>query len=279
MLKNSQFSTLIVLMLENRSFDNALGYLYAPDCLPENFMPPLKLGEKEFYGLNFGNPNSRTNTAVFNDRNVSANPSYSLRATNCPGFDPGEIYQHVTRQLFGDPNPPPSSSMPTMKGFLADYIENTKNRTPVPDLDTVKQIMGSHLPKDMPVLNALARDYAVCDEWFASVPSQTNTNRAFSLTGTSCGLVNNGYLTKTKVNHYLGNDRFKTKTIFNVLHENGFDDWGVFWFEAYPPVVGGGKPYTRNLFPFLEQIPNVDKYFHKFDDPQDGFWTWRFLRV
>ena len=52
----------------------------------------------------------------------------------------------------------------------------------------------SYTPAQLPVLNQLARHYAVSDAWFSSVPSQTNPNRAFTMCGTSHGLVNNGEL-------------------------------------------------------------------------------------
>ena len=37
------------------------------------------------------------------------------------------------------------------------------------------------------MLSALAKGYAVCDQWFASVPTETLPNRAFACAGTSQG--------------------------------------------------------------------------------------------
>lgn len=39
----------------------------------------------------------------------------------------------------------------------------------------------------MPVISTLAREYAVCDQWFSSVPGPTLPNRAFAHFGTSFG--------------------------------------------------------------------------------------------
>jgi phospholipase C len=103
-------------------------------------------------------------------------------------------------------------------------------------------IMGSYTPDQLPVLNQLAAHYAVCDGWFASVPSQTNPNRAFVLTGTSHGLVNNGELEDNPIARSLeevlgmriGDDRFPEPTIFNALASAG-KDWAVFWQTSYLP--------------------------------------------
>jgi phospholipase C len=148
-----------------------------------------------------------------------------------------------------------------MKGFLKDYSTLCNG-----DAEAKKQIMRMYTPGDLPVLNGLARAYAVSDQWFASVPTQTNANRAFSICGTSLGLVDNGYLTKSKIDYKLANDRFDADTIWNVLDRNGFSDWAIFWEVPYPPSPISFKPYTRNLFPRLEQIRDIDGHFHKLDE-------------
>jgi phospholipase C len=95
------------------------------------------------------------------------------------------------------------------------------------------------------VLSQLARHYAVCDDWFASVPSQTNPNRAFLLCGTSEGMVNNGFLEDLQEDPWipviekamsmkLGDDRIEATTIFNALDSAG-KDWAVFWQTSYAP--------------------------------------------
>lgn len=242
----------VVVMLENRSLDNVLGYLYGPDDPPKRNFPPLKSGEKPFHGLLFEDADKLKNDSV--------PPAPVVRATNTPGWDPGEEYEHVNVQLFGA-NPPPTSAVPDMKGFLKDYGTLCKG-----DEDAKKQIMRMYTPADLPVINGLARAYAVSDQWFSSVPTQTNANRAFSICGTSLGLVDNGYLTKHWVDYKLANDRFDADTIWNVLERNGFSDWAIFWEVPYPPAPISFKPYTRNLFPRLENIKNIDGHFRKLDD-------------
>src|SRR5262249_49652117 len=127
-------------------------------------------------------------------------------------------------------------------------------------------------PADLPVLNRLARFYGVSDEWFSSVPTQTNANRAFSLSGTSCGLVNNGFLASGDINKETEVDWFDTRTIWNVLAESGKSSWSIVYNEhypGYPKNYHGEDPlthfYTYLIFPQLQNIPSVTEHFQTID--------------
>jgi phospholipase C len=50
--------------------------------------------------------------------------------------------------------------------------------------------MGYYPLDFLPGLHALARNFTICDRWFASLPGPTWPNRFFALTGTSNGRVN-----------------------------------------------------------------------------------------
>ena len=50
------------------------------------------------------------------------------------------------------------------------------------------EIMKCFSPAQLPVLNALAREYAVCDGWRASMPGPTWPNRFFMMAASSGGL-------------------------------------------------------------------------------------------
>lgn len=168
---------------------------------------------------------------------LSINPIRGANALNCPNFSPGESFSEVTDQLYGKET---ASGVPTMKGFVKDYVHVLKHDRGATDEEVLRyadQVMRSYTPEQLPVLNGLARHYAVCDHWFSSVPSQTNTNRAFAFCGTSRGLVNNGWLegenerakhVEKVVGYLLGDDRFEAETIFNVLAK-GNTTWKVFY--------------------------------------------------
>jgi phospholipase C len=251
---------IVVVMLENRSFDSMFGYLYQPNDLPKNYVPALAPGEPEFYGLEFADTNNFNNFFEYEQAIIGQLPVPGVRATNSPGSDPGEEYEHVNNQLFGSLSAPAPGAIPTMKGFVTDYQTQCSGNA-----ETIKQIMHMYTPADLPILSKLAKAYAVSDMWFASVPTQTNANRAFSICGTSDGLVDNGFLTKSHISQKLADDRFTSDTIWNVLDRHGNHDWAIFWEDVYPPVISQ-VPYTRRVFPKIENIPQVDSHFYKMDE-------------
>jgi len=152
--------SVVVLMMENRSFDNILGYLYYPANKSPN-------GDA-FDGLTGKESNSGTTVRT-------------AKRTDTPNPDPGEEYKHVNMQLFGvDPAPTPPNA--TNDGFVTDYL-NVKGKA--------ADIMSCYDPASIPYLAEICRRYAVCDAWHAPVPSQTWTNRSFAHAATSFGMVNN----------------------------------------------------------------------------------------
>jgi phospholipase C len=169
-------------------------------------------------------------------------PLRGADALNSPNFSPGESFSEVNRQHYGKEKVTDDEAKrpPGMKGFVKDYVHVLRHDRKCPDEQIVRyahQVMQSFTPDQLPVLNGLARHYAVSDMWFSSVPSQTNTNRAFAFCGTSNGMVNNGFLEegdKAKpieelVGYKLGDDRVRAKTIFNALADDGKTTWKLFY--------------------------------------------------
>ena len=208
----SAINHVVVLMMENRSLDNVLGYLY-PDGVPAD----APLG-KTFDGLLFPGGSAKP---LFNPIPASAvhQPDHGLQIVRAepvapgnfrqPYPDPGEEYPYINIQLFNRPdgdtqppyNLPPGNPPPTMDGFITDYIRNFKevespgmdpdHQGRDPTYDEYRQIMQSYTPAHLPVLSTLAREFAVFDNWHCAVPSQTFCNRAFWHAGTSWGRVIN----------------------------------------------------------------------------------------
>jgi phospholipase C len=81
--------------------------------------------------------------------------------------------------------------------------------------------MGCFTPQALPVMSALAKGYAVCDQWFASVPTETLPNRAFACAATSQGHMDDKTLT------------FTSPTIFGLLDAAGLG-WAVYGYDAEP---------------------------------------------
>src|SRR5215469_5013751 len=96
----------VQLMLENRSFDQMLGFLYADSG---NISP----AGQPFDGLTGEESNldrAGRKVPVFKIESGHAHPCFM------PGADPGEGYHNTNIQLFGTENPP-AGMQPTNSGF------------------------------------------------------------------------------------------------------------------------------------------------------------------
>jgi len=227
----------VVVMFENRSFDNLLGRLHGP-------------GEVESFegvvGKDLSNPIPEWADAGA-DRGVV--PYGVAKNMDTPNPDPGEEYQHVNTQLFGiiDPqtnrglpaekmtapfNAPAPGRVPTMDGFVADYISAfTAERGRQPTYDEYAQIMAGYTPDHIPVLSGLARGFATFDHWFAEVPSQTFTNRSFFHAASASGFVVNAPYGNFPVHN-------TAETVFERLEAHGLS-WRVYVDPASPlPFTG-----------------------------------------
>jgi phospholipase C len=151
---------LVVLMMENRSFDHMFGLMMGPDWQIDGLM-----GTET-------NPNS-----AGQDVAVTADASYTGDLTP----DPGHHFPDVNMQIFG--NFEGTGAGPFMQGFVKAYEAHTH------DVGKAARVMNCFDPAKIPVLATLAKQYAVCDRWFASVPGPTLPNRSFIHAATSIGRV------------------------------------------------------------------------------------------
>lgn len=191
---------IVVLMLENRSFDNLLGWLYDDEPPPRG---------QHFEGLHRGMWCPLTNVdpdgiefiekvPVHRNgepkRGRHGKPQPSPADFRLPRPDPGEGFVDTNQQLFqrdrvADLYPPEASC----QGFVDNYARAMLYGTyAFGDAPTdPRSIMTTYTPDQVPVLSTLARQFAVCDAWHGSVPSQTLPNRDFIHAATSNGQVNN----------------------------------------------------------------------------------------
>jgi phospholipase C len=70
------------------------------------------------------------------------------------------------------------------QGFVANYARQQNSSA-----EMAPRIMKCFAPDALPVLTTLAREFALCDAWFSSVPGPTWPNRLFVHAATSDGLV------------------------------------------------------------------------------------------
>ena len=225
-LKNA-LDHVVVVMFENRSFDNLLGRLYQPGEVPSF---------EGVIGKDLSNP-----IPEWVEHGAGGGPiPYGIaKDMNTPTTDPGEEYQHVNTQLFGQINPTSNrgvlapqmispynapadtSQPPPMSGFVTDFISAfTAEMGRQPTYDEYAQIMAGYTPEQVPVLSTLARGFGTFDHWFAAVPSQTFTNRSFFHAATASGFVVNSPYGNFPVHN-------TAETIFDRLDAAGLT-WRVY---------------------------------------------------
>jgi phospholipase C len=232
----------VVVLFENRSFDNVLGHLYGPE------------DRKDFEGV-IGKDLSNPIPAWAEHGAEREVVPYTIATDmDSPNPDSGEEYFHTNTQLYntldddnrfkiGEAatapwNAPPPGATPTMDGFVTDYISTfTGEIGRQPTYDEYAQIMTGYTPEQLPVLNGIARDFGVFDHWFCEVPSQTFMNRSFWTAATSSGLVVNSPARKW----FTKND---AETLFERLEANG-RTWKVYVMEPMPLSFTGVIHYPR----------------------------------
>lgn len=151
---------IVVLMMENRSFDHMLGSLKAVDSRIDGITDRMS------------NPN---------DKGAPVRAQLLAEYQGQLDPDPDHHFPGVDLQIFGGDTSP--HRIPTMQGFVNSYFKQRR--------DTVhsQKIMYCFKQGDLPVLTTLALEFAVFNRWFASIPGPTICNRAFAHYGTSFGRV------------------------------------------------------------------------------------------
>ena len=253
---------MVVVMLENHSFDNMVGWLYGPDNLPARNIPSQS--PPTYDGLlpdTYWNQASKVNPEV--RVYASEGTTGSSDAFFRPNPDPQEQFSHMTSQIFWPekPDEEDESPDPTMQGFVLDY-QTVKGNSK----SNANSIMWSYSPNQVSVLSGLARNYAICDQWFASCPTQTWPNRSFVHAGTSFGHVNNFPYDPLQ---------YRGTTIYKVLKENK-QSWGIYcdetigdipvshtalvMSELWDPLLTAGHLHTMDTFKQQAQDGTLPKY-------------------
>jgi len=192
--QSSDLKHIIVLMLENRSFDHMLG------CLQE---------ELGLDGIDPRNPRSNT----LNGRLFPQLPGAHRVLAN----DPKHEHVNVMAQL-----QPDSATGQQNAGFVADYAHAYPHATA-----DWGEVMKYHDKDTLPALHTLARNFTVCDRWFSSLPGPTWPNRFFVHSGTSLGRVtmpeglfnlNLHWYNQTTLYDRLNDARIKDKVPWRIYH-------------------------------------------------------------
>lgn len=190
----------VVLMLENRSFDHMLG--------SARFTPGPDQPTVEQPDGTETNPDGSGAPVP-----ISFDAGADIRA------DPDHSYLGTMLQLTGKPAnapPPPPYTLPydpNNTGFVQSF-EAVCKKEHLP-AEYARVIMRCQPAANVPVLATLAREFAVCDHWFGSLPGQTWPNRNYVHAGTSDGEVD------------INPRTFTNDTIFDRV-EDGGKKWRVY---------------------------------------------------
>lgn len=180
----------VVLMLENRSFDHIFGWYK---------------DEWHVDGLTEGMRNVVETAAAKLIYKVET--CDSLRSS--VAFDPPHEYEDVTEQIFGTPSPV-SDAKPDMSGFA--------RRAKRASLEHASTVMQAWKPGALPAIHALAKEFAVCDHWFSSVPGPTWPNRFFAHCASAGGYLDG----KVRI--------YGMPTVFSTLARAG-KSWRVYYHD------------------------------------------------
>lgn len=179
----------IVLMLENRSFDHMLGIF-------QQLYPDLD-------GISPGGP-TRT------DKDSKTGKAYQQLPNTERQLNPSPLHEHRDVMLQISRN---------MSGFIDDY-----STVPGSKEADYPAVMGYYPMDFLPVLHTLAKNFTICDRWFCSLPGPTWPNRFFAHSATCNGHVSmpDGFYHPDIPAFHQPQD-----TIYNRLQDNGIS-WGIF---------------------------------------------------
>uniref|UniRef100_A0A0D9UVR3 Phospholipase n=1 Tax=Leersia perrieri TaxID=77586 RepID=A0A0D9UVR3_9ORYZ len=183
--KKSPIKNVVVLALENRSFDHMLGWMRTMLGLPID-----------------GLTGAECNPAGIGWRCVS--PDAELVVPD----DPAHAFEDVLEQLLGFR---PNSSLDAYASDMSGFVRSADGVSAV----LSEAVMRGFRPSRLPAFSALASSFAVFDRWFSSIPGPTQPNRLFLYSATSHGAV-----AHDKWNLLRG---YPQRTIFDSLAAAGLD--------------------------------------------------------
>lgn len=223
--KSAKIKHIFVLMMENRSFDHLFGFSGITGRDAVTGLP------RAVDGLN----GSETNPGP---GPVHVNYPVTRGAPYRMPHDPAHEFQDVLRQLCGvdrttgkDPTYPPGGPYPpiTKDGYAMSYLKSGGSDP--------ADVMKCFSPDQIPELMELATNYAICDNWFASMPGPTWPNRMFVHAATS------GYMDDSQDDSHTvwwelgpgGGIPFAHGTIFANIDRHG-GNWRIYSDDTFPQV-------------------------------------------
>ncbi len=237
---------IFVLMLENRSFDHMLGFAGLAGVDAKTGQPTRAddLVDNPHFNVDPADPGTQVFAATPADLKIYP-----------PDPDPGHEFKNVLMQLGGVnaayPDPI-AKKYPAINnsGFVASY-----RASGAPNPGKVMQCFSS---EQVAVLTTLAREFALCDHWFASMPGPTWPNRFFAHAASSGGLDDSPSGFKDVTSTLLHGYSFQNGTIYDRLDAKGLE-WTVFMGDELPQVFAIRGMIEARLEGHFKTFDHFDK--------------------
>ena len=249
-----QIRHVFVLMLENRSFDHLLGFSAisgtdAASCQPTT-INGLSGMETNVYS---GTPYQVTQTA---DYSMVVDPGHEFPDVLCQLSGSAAVYPR------GGNYPPIDNS-----GFVASYVEacSKANKQNSPG-----EIMKCYSVDQLPVLAALAKEFAVCDNWHASMPGPTWPNRMFVHAASSGGLDHSPTMAEIALWETAAGFSFPKGDIFGRIKAKGGLQRRLYAGDLFPMMAalkGVGLDDIRQYEHFASDLQGPFPYNYVFIEP------------
>lgn len=159
---------IVVLMMENRSFDQMLGFLSKNERVEG--VRGLEGGE-----VNYDDRGEPHPSFEWGEKETSFHPPQDRTGKILdPCHGPGCVAEQL-EPFEGE----------TPGGFVKNFVGRKDSEgSPIKIPEPYRRLpMGYYSEKHLPVYDLLARDYTVCDAWHSSIPGDTWPNRLYAMAG------------------------------------------------------------------------------------------------
>ena len=244
-----------VLMLENRAFDHMLGFSGITGTDPVTHQPTSVNGLK----------GTEANTYAVDGKSYPVTQGADISMP----LDPLHEFPDVVKQLAGaKATYPRGGPYPTIdnSGFVDDYAGAGGQAKP-------GEIMKCYTASQLPVLNALAREFAVCDNWSSSMPGPTWPNRFFAMAGSAGGLDRSPSTEQIVQWESVAGFTFEHGSLFDALKTNGHS-WRIYRGDVGP--ASGSLPIAAALknIQLLRDVWNYSRFATDLQGHYPDQFTW-----
>lgn len=164
----SDIETIIIVIMENRSFDHMMGYLSLDGSLGVEGLRADATWRAQHANIHAG----------------KTYPPFAISPDAAPCSDPPHDLKSIALQISQAPAGP---GLGQMGGFVESYATLSDPKPTDPS-----QVMGYFDARSVPSFDFFARNYCLCDHWFSSLPLGTQANRLMAMAGESKLLDNAG---------------------------------------------------------------------------------------